>query len=59
MRGEILGLVKARCPSVEECQDREFEVGELVSRGRGDGMGSVNVEMRKGDKICNINKENI
>jgi hypothetical protein len=35
MRGEALGLVKALCPSVGECQDRETRVGGLVSRGRG------------------------
>jgi hypothetical protein len=39
MRGEALGLVKALCPSVGECQDKEAGVGGLVSRGRGDGMG--------------------
>jgi hypothetical protein len=31
-------------------QDREAGVAGLVSRGG---------EMRKGDKICNVNKENI
>ena len=31
MRGEALGLMKALCPSVGECQDREAEVGGLVS----------------------------
>ena len=35
MRGEALGLVKARCPSVGESQDRGTRVGRLVSRGRG------------------------
>ena len=30
--------MKARCPSVGECQDREAEVGGLVSRGRGGGI---------------------
>ena len=35
MRGEALGLVKARCPSVGEYQAREVGVGGLVSRGRG------------------------
>jgi hypothetical protein len=39
MRGKALGLVKALCPSVGECQDRDAGVGELVSRGRGDVMG--------------------
>jgi hypothetical protein len=38
MRGEALGLVKAQCPSVGECQDREAGVGGLVSRGGGRGV---------------------
>jgi hypothetical protein len=33
MRGEALGSVKALCPSVGECQDREAGLGGLVSRG--------------------------
>ena len=33
MRGEALGLVKALCPSVGECQDREAGGGGLVTRG--------------------------
>jgi hypothetical protein len=40
MRGEALSLVKARCPSVEERQDREVGVGGLVSR---DGMQGAGV----------------
>ena len=36
MREEALGLVKAQCPSVGECQDREAGVDELVSKGRGE-----------------------
>jgi hypothetical protein len=39
--GEDLGPVKARCPSVGECQDREVGVGRLVSMGRRDGIGGV------------------
>ena len=39
MRGEALGPEKARCPSVGECQDREAEMGALVSRGRWEGTG--------------------
>jgi hypothetical protein len=39
MGGEVLGPEKAKCPSVGECQDREVGVGELVSRGREDGIG--------------------
>ena len=39
MGGEALGPVMARCPSVEECQDREAGVGRLVSGcGVGDGL---------------------
>jgi hypothetical protein len=34
MRREALGLVKAQCPSVGECQDRDAGVGGLVNRGR-------------------------
>ena len=39
MRGQDLGLVKALCPSVGECQDRKAGVGRLVSRERRDGIG--------------------
>jgi hypothetical protein len=35
MGGEILGAVKARCPSIGECQGQEVSVDGLVSRGRG------------------------
>jgi hypothetical protein len=41
MRGEVLGPVKAQCPSVGECQDREAGVGGLVSRGREDEIGDL------------------
>jgi hypothetical protein len=34
MRGEGLGLLKAQCPSVRKCQEREVGMGGLVSRGR-------------------------
>jgi hypothetical protein len=51
MRGEALGLVKALCPSVGECQDREAGVGGLGSRGRGMGWGGFRGEMGKGIKI--------
>jgi hypothetical protein len=34
MRGEALGLVKALCPSVGECQGREAGVGGMVSKKR-------------------------
>jgi hypothetical protein len=39
VRGDVLGPVKAHCPSVGECQDRGAGVGGLVSRGRGYGIG--------------------
>jgi hypothetical protein len=32
MKGEALGLVKARCPSVEEFQEQEVGMGGLVSK---------------------------
>jgi hypothetical protein len=52
MRGEALGLVKARCPSIGESQDRGMGVGGLVSKGRGDGIeGDLGGEMGKGNKI--------
>jgi hypothetical protein len=52
MRGETLGPVKARCPSVGECQDREAGVGGLVCRRRGDVMGDFQRGGRgKGDNI--------
>jgi hypothetical protein len=38
MRGEALGPVKARCPSVGRSQGQEVGVRELVSRGRRDGI---------------------
>jgi hypothetical protein len=51
MREEALGLLKALCSSVWECQNKKTGVGGLVSRGRGDGTGGFGGEMRKGDKI--------
>jgi hypothetical protein len=39
MGGEALSLVKAGCPSVGECQDREVRMDGLVSSGRGNGIG--------------------
>ena len=39
MGGEALGPVKAGCPSVGECQDRESRVDGLVSIVRRDGIG--------------------
>jgi hypothetical protein len=40
MGGEALGLVKALCPSVGECQGQELEVGGLGSNGQGEGIGN-------------------
>jgi hypothetical protein len=51
MGGEALGPVKALCPIVGECQGGRAEVGGLVSRGRGDGIGSFRREIRKGGDI--------
>ena len=39
MEEEVLGPVKAQCLSVGECQGQEVGVNEMVSRGRGKGMG--------------------
>jgi hypothetical protein len=57
MGEEALGLVKALCPSVGECQGREAEMGGWMggnlhrSRGRGDGIGSFRERTGKGDNI--------
>ena len=57
MSGEVLGLEKALCPSVGECQCGEAGVGEWVgehphrSRGAGTGAGASSWETRKGDNI--------
>jgi hypothetical protein len=40
MGGEALGPVKALCPSIGEFQGQEVGVGGLVTRGRGEGIGS-------------------
>ena len=50
MGGEAFGPVKALCPSVGECQDREAGVGGLVSRGRADGIGGFS-EGKPGKRI--------
>jgi hypothetical protein len=49
--GEVLGLVRARFPSVGECQDREAGVGELVSRRRAECDRGFRGETRKGNNI--------
>jgi hypothetical protein len=54
MRGKVPGLVKAQCPSVGQCQDMEWV--DWWAGGGGDAMGVFRGEMRKGDKICNVNK---
>jgi hypothetical protein len=33
------GEVKVLCLSIGECQDQEWELGGLVSKGRGKGIG--------------------
>jgi hypothetical protein len=38
MGGEALASVKFLGPSVGDCQGQEAGVGELVSRGRGEGI---------------------
>jgi hypothetical protein len=43
--------VRVQCPSVGGCQDREVGVSGLVSKGRGDGIGGLLGETRKGDNI--------
>jgi hypothetical protein len=50
MGGEVLGPVKAECPSVGECQDQQVGVGGLLSRGMGEGIwggGAFGGETRK------------
>jgi hypothetical protein len=58
MGGEALGPVKARCPTVGECQDQEVEVGGLVSRGQRERVrgGGFRRETRKGDSTENVKK---
>jgi hypothetical protein len=40
LRIQVVVFVKSRWPSIGEYQDREAGVGGLVSRGRGNGIGS-------------------
>jgi hypothetical protein len=51
MGEEVLGPVKALCPSVGECQGQEAGVSELVSRGKREetGEGISGGRTRKGD----------
>ena len=56
MGGEVIGPVKAQCPSVRECQGGEAEVwgrGEHPhrSRAREGGIGGSGGEARKRDNI--------
>jgi hypothetical protein len=44
---KAVGPVKAPCPSIGECQDREAGVAGLVSRGRREGIGGFGGETRK------------
>jgi hypothetical protein len=44
--GEGLGPVKARCPSVGECQDREV--------GEGGWVGGGTPSQKQGEKGCGI-----
>jgi hypothetical protein len=39
MEGEALGPVKVLCLSIGECQGQDAGMGELMSRGRGEGIG--------------------
>jgi hypothetical protein len=39
MGGESLGYVKARCPSIGECEGQEAGVGGLVSRRSEERIG--------------------
>jgi hypothetical protein len=41
MRVETLRLVKALHPSVGGCQHREMGLGELVNKGRGNGIAGL------------------
>jgi hypothetical protein len=59
MGGETLHPVKAVCPSIGERQDQDWEwVGWGAGRV-GERIGDFQGEARKGDNICNVNKENI
>jgi hypothetical protein len=53
MGGKVLGPLKALCPSIGECQNREASVGELVSRGgRGkDQIGGFQRGSKERDNI--------
>jgi hypothetical protein len=60
MRGEALDPVKVLCPSIGECQDRGSRSEWAGEQGEEGGDSRIlRGEMRKGDKICDVNKENI
>ena len=51
MGGEALGLAKAGCPSIEECQARKREWVAWGAGGGGMEYGIFGEETRKGDSI--------
>ena len=51
MGGEVLGPVKALCPSIGECQGQEAGVGGLVSSVEGISGEDFWRETRKGNNI--------
>ena len=59
MGGEALGPVKVLCPSTGEWQGQEDGMGGLGNRELGREEGIIREEIREGDNIWNVNKENI
>ena len=53
--------MKTLCPSAGGCQDTEIGMCGLLIRDRvgGEVGGCFRGKMRKGDKISNVNKENM
>jgi hypothetical protein len=51
MGREALGLMKALCPSIGECQDQEWEWVGWGAEGEGRGYGIFGGETRKGNNI--------
>jgi hypothetical protein len=49
MGGEARGPLKVLYPSIGECQGQETGIRGLVSRGRGQGIGGFEGEIRKGE----------
>jgi hypothetical protein len=56
MGGEALGLVKALCPRIGECQGQEVGVGGLGSRGSGRDRGFSKRKLGNVNKISNKNR---